>query len=115
MSNPNPSPENRFKKGWKGGPGAPKGPRLTTRLLKLFDEKKLDEPFLVSGIQQALTGEFNFWRHIFERIDGKVADKLIHQTDDDDKPPKRIDVPLRDRRKDRRKAKDGDPDRSDSS
>jgi hypothetical protein len=57
----------------------------------------------------------HFFAMLLERLEGKVPDKIINQTDADDKPPKRIEIPLRDRRKDRRKAKDGDPDGNDPS
>jgi hypothetical protein len=73
VANPNPEPhlENLkpFQPGQSGNPaGSSRKARLTARLKELLD----DEEFLKVGIAQAMDGNFLFWRHIFDRVDGQV-------------------------------------------
>lgn len=79
MANPNPNMSGLrpAKPGEVRNPnGSSRKQRLTNALLKMFEEKALDDPFIKAGIQEALKGDFNFWRHIFERIDGKIPDQV---------------------------------------
>lgn len=69
MGNPNPSPENRFQPGQSGNPaGSSRKARLTARLKELLN----DEAFLDVGISKALDGDFNFWRYLYDRVDGLI-------------------------------------------
>jgi hypothetical protein len=80
VANPNPElhPENLrpVKPGEVRNPnGSSKKQRLTTALLKLIEEKGLDDPFVRVGMAEALKGDFKFWSYIFDRIDGKMTQK----------------------------------------
>ena len=79
MANPNPNQENlrSFPPGQSGNPGGvPKtGIRkniLRKALLDLIAEKGLEREFVQVGLTLALGGQFNFWREVFDRIDGPV-------------------------------------------
>jgi hypothetical protein len=81
VANPNPElhPENLrpVKPGEVRNPkGSSSKQRLTTALIKLIEEKGLDDPFVQVGMKAALKGDFRFWQYIFERVDGKMPDKL---------------------------------------
>ena len=85
MANPNPSPETRFQPGNTSGKGAPRGPRITTRLLKLLEERKSDEDVAEVWLAAALGDEemlrgrkpnFAFFKELLDRVEGKPADKL---------------------------------------
>lgn len=75
--NPTPKPENLQPPWPKGQSGNTKGSsakqRLTTALLKLIEEKGLDDPFVQVGMKAALKGDFKFWSYIFDRVDGKMV------------------------------------------
>ncbi len=76
---PTPKPENLtpFPPGTSGNAkGSSAKQRLTTALLKLIEEKGLDDPFVQVGMKAALKGDFKFWAYIFDRVDGKISDKL---------------------------------------
>lgn len=63
-----------WQPGQSGNPnGSSAKQRLTNKLLKMLDEKGLDEPFLKAGMAAALKGDFAFWKYIYERIDGPIA------------------------------------------
>ena len=76
----NPSlPEHRFKPGQSGNPkGRPKGTTLTNRLKKILaeDDGKVAEALMKAGVKAALKGDYRFWAYIFDRVDGKVADRI---------------------------------------
>ena len=102
MANPNPSPENRFKPGWKGGPGAPKGPRFTTRIMQLIEQGKLEDHVatawlgMLLGDERFLKGRkpnYQFFKEFLDRVDGPIAQVTRQETDDD--APKRINLPRR--------------------
>ena len=81
MANPNPPLENLKPKPWQPGQsGNPAGSsnkqRLTNALIKLIEEKGLEDPFVRAGIAEAMKGNFQFWSYIFDRIDGKMAHKI---------------------------------------
>ena len=74
---PFPNPETQFPPGQSGNPsGYSRKRRLTDALVKLIEEKGLDDPFVKVGMQEALKGDFKFWAYIFDRIDGKMKDEL---------------------------------------
>ena len=70
---PFPNPDTQFSKGQSGNPaGSSRKARLTTALIKLIDEKGLDDRFVKAGMDAALAGDFAFWKYIFDRIDGPI-------------------------------------------
>ena len=83
MANPNP-PTDHLPKIQKGEVRNPlginnKNKRFTEALVKLLDsEDLLDDKFVRAGLVKALTGkgnaDFNFWRYIYERIEGKIPE-----------------------------------------
>ena len=82
MANPNPEPHPENLRPAK--PGEVRNPnginghqdrkRLTKALLKLMDEQGLDSPFVRAGMHHALKGDFNFWKYIYERLEGRLPD-----------------------------------------
>jgi len=67
-----------FPPGVSGNPaGYSRGRRLGTRLAEKLD----DEAFLDVAITQALLGEFNFWRYLYEIIDGRIPKAELPATD----------------------------------
>ena len=83
MANPNPDQSGLtpFKKGDVGNPLGinNKNKRFTDALVKLLDsDGLLDDKFVRAGLVKALTGkgsaDFNFWRYIYERIEGKIPE-----------------------------------------
>lgn len=72
---------NRFKSGdeWNGNRnGRPKGTSLTDRLRRLLEENegKNAEEVVQAVIDEAKKGDPRFAQMIFDRMDGKVTDKL---------------------------------------
>jgi hypothetical protein len=88
MANANPSPSTRFPPGNSANPGGrPKGKSLTTRLREILDANELEGVDLADGekvadvlaqviVRKALAGDFRFVELVFNRIDGKVPDKI---------------------------------------
>lgn len=73
---PFPNEETQFKPGQTGNPnGSSRKQRFTSALVKLLDDGNLDDPFVQAGITAALGGDFNFWRYLYERIEGKIPDQ----------------------------------------
>ena len=71
---PFPNESTQFKPGESGNSaGSSKKQRLTNALIKLLDEKG-EAGFIEAGFTAAVAGDFNFWRYIFDRIDGKIPD-----------------------------------------
>jgi hypothetical protein len=106
VANPNPElhPENLIpvKPGEVRNPnGSSRKQRLTNALLKHFDDNELDLSFIKAGAAEALGGDFNFWKYIFERIDGKIPEPEPEKTGED-----AIKEKLRERRA-KRQNKDG--------
>jgi hypothetical protein len=80
-----PNWKDRLRPPWRPGEsGNPAGSsnkqrgrqQLTDALMRLIEEKGLDEAMVRAGIKAALEGDFNFWRYIFERIDGPLAQAI---------------------------------------
>lgn len=72
---PFPNENTQFRPGRSGNPiGSSKKQRFTNALVKRLDEQDLDDPFIKAGLEMALDGDFNFWKYIYERIEGKVPD-----------------------------------------
>ena len=67
-------PENMWRE------GRPKGRSLKDHLMKLLnDEKngeKLADALVRVAVDRALKGDFRFWSEIFERVDGKVPNRI---------------------------------------
>ena len=83
MANPNPDQSGLIppKKGEVRNPLGinNKNKRFTEALVKLLDsDGLLDDKFVRAGLVKALTGkgnaDFNFWRYIYERIEGKIPE-----------------------------------------
>lgn len=84
MSNPNPSPENRFKPGQTGNAKGAKGPRFATKL-KIYLSKRVsinfkefgktrgtcDDIICMKAIAQAMKGDKEARKWISENVDGK--------------------------------------------
>jgi hypothetical protein len=102
---PFPNPDTQFKPGQSGNPdGHSKKRRLTSALIKAIETKGLDDPFVMVGLKEALKGNFRFWAYIFDRVDGKVTDKLdvtsgdeplqpVFEIVDNNRNPAKADVP----------------------
>jgi hypothetical protein len=45
-------------------------------LLKALEEKGLSEEIVRVGLRAAMEGDFRFWKEIFDRVDGKIVDKV---------------------------------------
>ena len=74
--------KHQFKKGETGNPnGRPPGQTLTARLRKILDRevsgKKIADLLMEEMAKGALKGDFRFMQEIFNRIDGKVPDKVV--------------------------------------
>jgi hypothetical protein len=83
-----PPKEFQFKPGHSGNPaGGKPGQTLTARLRKILDRevsgKKIADLLMEEMAKGALKGDFRFMQEIFNRIDGKVPDKVVG---DDDGP-----------------------------
>jgi hypothetical protein len=81
VGNPNPElhPENLrpIKPGEARNPnGSSRKQRLTSALINLIEERGLDEPLVRVGMTEAMKGDYRFWSYIFDRIDGKMQDKV---------------------------------------
>ena len=77
-----------FKPGQTGNPGGrPKGKSLTQRLVELMDRTDIDGTALPEGkcvadfvvetiAREAIAGKFPFAKEVFDRIEGKVPDRI---------------------------------------
>ena len=67
-------PENRNLK------GRPKGRSMQDALRTMLEDEvtgeKLCDALVKSAIDRALKGDFRFWQEIFNRIDGKVPNRI---------------------------------------
>ena len=67
-------PENRWKE------GRPKGRSLKDHLMKLLNDseqgEKLADALVKVAVDRALKGDFRFWSEIFDRVDGKVPNRI---------------------------------------
>ncbi len=69
-----PPVEHRFKPGITGNPnGSSRKRRLTEALIKLIEEKGLEDPLVKVGAAAAMKGDFRFWSYIFDRVDGPIS------------------------------------------
>lgn len=73
-----PNPQNLnppWPKGVSGNTGGrPKKHSMQTELGKMLDAKPEVLRALISkGIQEALKGDFRYWKELYDRLDGKVA------------------------------------------
>jgi hypothetical protein len=80
VANPKGTPENLrpappWPKGVSGNPsGRPKA-FLTAELLKAFNkDPKAAANFIATGMASAKAGDFNFWKYLWERIEGKLPE-----------------------------------------
>lgn len=70
----------QFKSGesWTGNAnGRPKGKTLTERVRDVFESNPDKAQALVdAGVAAALSGDFQFWRYLFDRTDGTPAQAI---------------------------------------
>jgi len=74
----------QFKPGQSGNPkGRPKGRGLTDRLREVLekDNGKAADELIKTAMREAKAGDFRFWNAIFDRLEGKVADRIQHSGD----------------------------------
>jgi hypothetical protein len=105
---PFPNPDTQFKPGNKMSVGRPNPTDLTGRLRKMLDRmdeaqgKQVADVFVEVVLQAGLQGDFKFVKEIFDRIDGKVPDRIIDETqttyldipdDEPDVEPRRVENP----------------------
>ncbi len=71
-----------WPKGTSGNPGGrAKGIQLQTLLIQALtaDDNNLAKKVVMAGIEQALDGNAPIWKEIWDRVDGKVKDRLISE------------------------------------
>jgi len=71
--------KNRWKPGQSGNPtGRPNGKRLTARLLRALDADNgaLADALIDVMTARAKKGDFRFFQELYNRTEGKVADRL---------------------------------------
>jgi hypothetical protein len=76
VANPNPNRNNLkpWKPGESGNPGGySKGRRTTATLLKRMEEFNLDEMFTDVWVEQIRSGNYQFFREMLDRTEGKLA------------------------------------------
>jgi hypothetical protein len=68
----------QFKPGESGNPnGRPKGKTLTERVRDVLDENPDTAQAIVdAGIEAARKGDFQFWKYMFDRLDGTPTQQL---------------------------------------
>jgi Family of unknown function (DUF5681) len=86
---PFPNKEHQWKPGQSGNPGGrPKGRSLTSRIRDLLDTNEIDGKPIEDGkqvadlvvdviIERALRGDFKFVDLVMNRIDGKLPDTVV--------------------------------------
>ena len=77
MANPNPKTDHlpKIQPGEVRNPnGSSKKQRFTNALVALIESHNADNPFVQAGLNAALRGDFNFWKYIYERIEGKIPE-----------------------------------------
>ena len=69
---------NIFKPGQSGNPnGGSQKQRLTSALKRAMDKKEgLDDALINTALSRALKGDFRFFKEIYDRIEGTVAQRL---------------------------------------
>ena len=72
-----------FPKGVSGNPaGRPPGESLTTKLRRVLDEPEGNgtkaDKLIEMAVQAARGGDFRYFSEIFDRIDGKVPDRMAN-------------------------------------
>ena len=71
----------RFRPGESGNPtGRPTERPLTAALREALDanDGELIKTLVQVAIDEALSGNFRFWKELMDRSDGKVSDKIEH-------------------------------------
>lgn len=76
-----PPVETRFKPGQSGNPGGrPKGVSLTALLREAMEqpdgETTVAQELVNMAIREAKAGNFQFFKEVLDRVDGKVIDKV---------------------------------------
>lgn len=67
-----------FPKGVSGNPsGRPKKHSMQAALGQLLDSNpEVLRSLIDKGIQEAMNGDFRYWKEIYDRLDGKVANSV---------------------------------------
>ena len=68
----------KWKPGQSGNPGGrPKKQSMQSALEKVLDASpELLAELIQTGLEQAKKGDFRYWQEIFNRLDGKVINKV---------------------------------------
>jgi hypothetical protein len=65
----------QWKPGQSGNPaGSSQKQRLTNLLIRTLEENGLAASFVRVGVEAAVAGDFNYWRYIFDRVDGRIPE-----------------------------------------
>jgi hypothetical protein len=73
-----PNPSTQFKPGTSGNRGGrPKKHSMQAALGQLLDANpEILRSLIDKGIQEAINGDFRYWKEIYDRLDGKVASSI---------------------------------------
>ena len=73
-----PNPSTQFKPGVSGNRGGrPKKHSMQAALGQLLDANpEVLRSLIDKGIQEAINGDFRYWKEIYDRLDGKVASSI---------------------------------------
>jgi len=77
----NTRPEYLWKPGQSGNPTGRAKARLTQALRKYFEDGEVVNEFVAVGIQAAREGDFNFYRYLWDRLEGRPQE-TSHVKDD---------------------------------
>jgi hypothetical protein len=89
---PFPNPATQFKPGQSGNPGGRPKRTITAKLRDLLDSTELDDEPVKPGMQvidelakvivkKAKEGDFRFVNLLINRVDGKVPDTVVNNSD----------------------------------
>jgi hypothetical protein len=73
----------QFKKGETGNPnGRPKGKTLTERVRDILETNPDKAQAIVdAGVAAAIEGDFQFWKYLFDRLEGTPAQQVQVKAD----------------------------------
>lgn len=77
MAKGNPHPAVRWEKGQSGNPTGRARMRLTVAIRKYFETDENVMEFIKVGLDAARAGDFQYWKYIFDRADGRMIDEEV--------------------------------------